>query len=91
MAGRANADEGEDEGEPEDVGDSVLLLVNGGEQTVWFVLPALNGAPWQPRIDTCTGDGMPARPGPLQGQVRLSARSIMLLTQAVPGPGERAP
>jgi isoamylase len=85
MAGRANADEGEGDGEPEVVGDSVLLLVNGGEQTVRFALPALNGAQWQPRIDTCTADGLPARPGPLEGHAALSGRSIMLLTQAVQG------
>jgi hypothetical protein len=59
------------------VGDSLLLLLNGGDRPSYFQLPAmLDPGRWHKDIDT-------ARPGRRtvpDGAVNLAAHSLILLT-----------
>lgn len=73
----------------EELGESVLLIVNGGEDAREFVLPAADGPAWRPRLDTCTASGLPTRDGePLEGTIRVAGRAIVLLTQPRHTPGD---
>jgi glycogen operon protein len=75
------AEAASDDEAPAEAGDTVLLIVNAGDQALDFVLPEGNGEPWQARIDTCTADGLPARDEPLRERVSVASRSVLLLTQ----------
>jgi glycogen operon protein len=80
LDGRANAVEADDDGEAE-TGDSVLLVVNGGDEPSRFTLPP---GRWKVEVDTCTKDGTRAGAEPLEGDLVASGRSIVLLTQPLP-------
>ncbi|MCW7540608.1 glycogen debranching protein GlgX [Aquabacterium sp. A7-Y] len=63
-------------------GDSVLILLNAGQDAVDFVLPDHHGPRWLPRFDTRTPRGLPAFEGQAtQGRYVVAGRSIAVLTQ----------
>ena len=68
--------------EEQEIGDSVLLLVNAADDSIGFQLPSLNGTQWLPRIDTRSASGFPANDGvAMEGWYVASGRSIVVLTQ----------
>ena len=79
LDGRANA-EPDDGPQAPVIGDSVLMIVNGGDEPVDFTLPA---GSWAPRVDTCTRNGFPASGTCLQERTIVGGRSIVLLTQGM--------
>jgi glycogen operon protein len=61
---------------------SWLLLVHSGDSPAEVTLPGPEyGVTFEPRLDTSTADGRPARPGALAagGTVTLASRSLLLL------------
>ena len=79
----AATDETDDRGRPVR-GDTMLLLLNGGERDVEFVLPQVPAeGEWFCLVDTAA-DG-PPRPQPVGGEaaVTLGAHSLMLLRHGV--------
>ena len=64
------------------VGETVLLLVNGGARTHRFVLPALSDrGGWEEIVNTARGGSRPVR----EGAVNLVAHSLMLLRHRASG------
>ena len=58
------------------VGETILLLLNGGARTHRFVLPSLPDAGgWEEIVNTARGGSRPVR----EGAVNLVAHSLMLL------------
>jgi glycogen operon protein len=57
-------------------GDTLLLVLNGGEQRVTFTLPSLDGANvWVTMVDTARKEPLPVR----SGAVEIEAHSLVLL------------
>ena len=57
-------------------GDTLLMILNGGEQDVSFSLPALGGEKiWVIMVDTAKDD----MPGGRESSVQVQAHSLMLL------------
>jgi isoamylase len=82
MLVRGSATDELDEQGHSSVGETVLLLLNGGARTHRFVLPTMpDPGAWEEMVNTARGGGRPVR----EGAVNLVAHSLMLLRHRVGG------